>query len=161
MAWTTPKTWSSAVLTSADMNAHLRDNLNAMRVSQAVSYAQKTTATSFGTTPVVVCTVNYTFDSSLMYVVQGCAESWTSNSATTFNAKALIKVGGNTKCAYNVKSNGATGYQDGFAPMGVFGGSSGVVAVTFEIYSDAGSGHILNADATAPVTLTLRPLDVA
>lgn len=31
MAWTTPKTFSSAVATSAEMNTHLRDNLNELR----------------------------------------------------------------------------------------------------------------------------------
>lgn len=30
MAWTTPRTWSSEVLTSTNLNTHLRDNLNAL-----------------------------------------------------------------------------------------------------------------------------------
>lgn len=29
MAWTAPKTWTNAVLTAADLNTHVRDNLNA------------------------------------------------------------------------------------------------------------------------------------
>lgn len=31
MAWTAPKTWSSEPLTSADMNTHIRDNLNHLK----------------------------------------------------------------------------------------------------------------------------------
>lgn len=31
MAWTEPKTWTPEVLTSFDMNKHIRDNLNALR----------------------------------------------------------------------------------------------------------------------------------
>lgn len=31
MAWTTPKTWTAEVLTSSDMNTHLRDNLDALK----------------------------------------------------------------------------------------------------------------------------------
>jgi hypothetical protein len=33
MAWTTPKTWTATTLTSSDMNAHVRDNLNALKVA--------------------------------------------------------------------------------------------------------------------------------
>ena len=31
MAWTEPKTWTAEVLTSSDLNTHLRDNLNALK----------------------------------------------------------------------------------------------------------------------------------
>ncbi len=31
MAWTSPKTWTAEVLTSSDLNTHLRDNLNALK----------------------------------------------------------------------------------------------------------------------------------
>lgn len=31
MAWTDPKTWTAEVLTSSDLNTHLRDNLNALK----------------------------------------------------------------------------------------------------------------------------------
>lgn len=33
MSWTTPKTWTAAVLTSTDLNTHLRDNLNLLKAS--------------------------------------------------------------------------------------------------------------------------------
>lgn len=31
MAWTSPKSWTAEVLTSSDLNTHLRDNLNALK----------------------------------------------------------------------------------------------------------------------------------
>lgn len=53
MAWTDPKTWTAAVLSSSDLNTHLRDNLNALKepptddhtVNEATDYS--TTSTSF------------------------------------------------------------------------------------------------------------------
>lgn len=38
MAWTTPKTWSNEVLTSADMNTHIRDNLDALKTPPSAIY---------------------------------------------------------------------------------------------------------------------------
>lgn len=38
MAWTSPKTWTAEVLTSSDLNTHLRDNLNALKSPPTDSY---------------------------------------------------------------------------------------------------------------------------
>lgn len=54
MTWTDPKTWTSEVLTSSDLNTHLRDNLNALKdpptdvitINDTPDYT--TTSTSFG-----------------------------------------------------------------------------------------------------------------
>lgn len=35
MAWTNPKTWTSILVTVADMNTHVRDNLNALKAPPA------------------------------------------------------------------------------------------------------------------------------
>ena len=53
MAWTSPKTWTAEVLTSSDLNTHLRDNLNELKdppsdeysVNEVADYT--TTSTSF------------------------------------------------------------------------------------------------------------------
>lgn len=53
MAWTQPKTWSSEPLTSADLNTHLRDNLEALKDPPSAQYVldeasdYSTTSTSF------------------------------------------------------------------------------------------------------------------
>ncbi len=38
MAWTSPKTWTSEPLTSADLNTHLRDNLEALKDPPTAHY---------------------------------------------------------------------------------------------------------------------------
>jgi len=43
MAWTTPKTWTAAVLTVADMNAHVRDNLAFLKANIALEVAVELT----------------------------------------------------------------------------------------------------------------------
>ncbi len=43
MAWTNPKTWVAAVLTVADMNTHVRDNLNFLKVNIALEAAVELT----------------------------------------------------------------------------------------------------------------------
>lgn len=40
MAWTTPKTWTAATLTSSDMNLHVRDNMDYLKAHEAASSAQ-------------------------------------------------------------------------------------------------------------------------
>jgi hypothetical protein len=54
MAWTTPKTWNvDELLTAANLNTHLRDNLNALKAPPTVHYEcdedseYTTTSTSF------------------------------------------------------------------------------------------------------------------
>jgi hypothetical protein len=54
MAWTTPKTWNvDELLTAANLNMHLRDNLNALKAPPTVHYEcdedseYTTTSTSF------------------------------------------------------------------------------------------------------------------
>ena len=53
MAWTSPKTWGSEVLTSSDLNTHLRDNLEALKDPPSDNYEAdessdySTTSTSF------------------------------------------------------------------------------------------------------------------
>ena len=42
-SWTVPKTWTAAVLTSADMNTHVRDNLNFLKVNIALEAATELT----------------------------------------------------------------------------------------------------------------------
>src|SRR5687768_3517980 len=36
MAWTLPKTWTAVLVTVADLNTHIRDNLNAINSTPAV-----------------------------------------------------------------------------------------------------------------------------
>ena len=43
MAWTTPKTWTAEVLTSADMNIEFRDNLNFLKANIALETAVELT----------------------------------------------------------------------------------------------------------------------
>lgn len=43
MGWTTPKTWTAAVLTVADMNAHVRDNLAFLKANIALDAAVELT----------------------------------------------------------------------------------------------------------------------
>jgi len=43
MAWTVPKTFSAAVLTSAEMNTHVRDNLNFLKANIALGAASELT----------------------------------------------------------------------------------------------------------------------
>lgn len=43
MAWTNPKTWAAAVLTVADMNTHVRDNLNFLKANIALEAAVELT----------------------------------------------------------------------------------------------------------------------
>jgi len=43
MAWTNPKTWVAAVLTVADMNTHVRDNLNFLKANIALEAAVELT----------------------------------------------------------------------------------------------------------------------
>jgi hypothetical protein len=45
VAWTTPITWTNAVLTSAQMNAQIRDNMNETAVAKASAAGQYFTAT--------------------------------------------------------------------------------------------------------------------
>src|SRR6187549_1242968 len=33
MSWTNPKTWTAAILTSIDMNQHIRDNMGVLKTS--------------------------------------------------------------------------------------------------------------------------------
>lgn len=52
MPWTTPKSWDvNELLTAADLNTHLRDNLNALKEPPTASYAlaatYSTTSSSF------------------------------------------------------------------------------------------------------------------
>lgn len=53
MAWTEPKTWTAEVLTSSDLNTHLRDNLSALKNPPSDFYTfnegsdYTTTSTSF------------------------------------------------------------------------------------------------------------------
>lgn len=53
MAWTTPKTWTAEVLSSSDLNTHLRDNLSALKDPPSDNYEADevsdytTTSTSF------------------------------------------------------------------------------------------------------------------
>ena len=60
-AWTTPKTWSAAVLTSADMNTYVRDNQNFLKTSVndsgAISFVDATELTI--SSGVVTVTGNY------------------------------------------------------------------------------------------------------
>jgi len=43
MGWTNPKTWAAAVLTFADMNTHVRDNLNFLKANIALEAAVELT----------------------------------------------------------------------------------------------------------------------
>ena len=43
MAWTNPKTWTAAVLTVADMNTHVRDNLDFLKENIALEAAVELT----------------------------------------------------------------------------------------------------------------------
>ncbi len=43
MAWTNPKTWLAAILSVADMNLHIRDNLNFLKVNIALETATELT----------------------------------------------------------------------------------------------------------------------
>lgn len=49
MTWTQPKTWTSEPLTSADLNTHLRDNLEALKDPPSAHYAPQET-TDYTTT---------------------------------------------------------------------------------------------------------------
>lgn len=44
MAWTDPKTWTAEVLSSSDLNTHLRDNLNALKNPPSDFYTFNDTA---------------------------------------------------------------------------------------------------------------------
>ena len=46
MSWTEPKTWAAAVLTSTDMNAQIRDNLNYLKLNIALDTAVELTIAS-------------------------------------------------------------------------------------------------------------------
>lgn len=65
MAWTTPKTWSAAVLTSSDMNTHVRDNLSYLYGQIPQAYAADgritlTTGSPFATDVSDAGTIYYT-----------------------------------------------------------------------------------------------------
>lgn len=53
MAWTTPKTWTAALVTVAEFNTHIRDNLNALKAPPANRY----NSTSY--TPVAVSSASW------------------------------------------------------------------------------------------------------
>ena len=46
MSWTNPKTWAAAVLTSTDMNAQVRDNINYLKLNIALDTAVELTIAS-------------------------------------------------------------------------------------------------------------------
>lgn len=95
MAWTTPKTWTSEVLSSANLNTHLRDNLNYLF---APSTADFTTTANYSTTSTTFVDVNST-DFSLTIAPAG-TEVWiffrgsiNSNTGTNASAMDLTKDG--------------------------------------------------------------------
>ncbi len=63
MAWTTPKTWTSEPLTSADLNTHLRDNLEFLKDPPTAHYECVETAdyTTTSTTFVDIDETNLSF----------------------------------------------------------------------------------------------------
>ena len=58
MAWTQPKTWTNEPLVAADLNTHLRDNLNALKDSPSYSYQSASSYSTTSTTPVLVDSSN-------------------------------------------------------------------------------------------------------
>lgn len=58
MAWTQPKTWTNEPLVAADLNTHLRDNLNALKDLPSYSYQSASSYSTTSTTPVLVDSSN-------------------------------------------------------------------------------------------------------
>ncbi len=71
MAWTTPKTWTAVVVTVADLNTHVRDNLNILKTwigndgYPLWTSVTKTTTYTITTSDVELIYVNGTFTISL------------------------------------------------------------------------------------------------
>lgn len=60
MVWTSPKTWTAETLTVADMNTHLRDNLEALRNPPSYSYQNSSNYTTTSTSLVSLDSTNMT-----------------------------------------------------------------------------------------------------
>ena len=58
MIWTQPKTWTNEPLVAADLNTHLRDNLNALKDLPSYSYQSASDYLTSSQGPVFVDSVN-------------------------------------------------------------------------------------------------------
>jgi hypothetical protein len=82
VAWTAPKTWTAAVVTVADLNTHIRDNLNVLKTSiddnghlfLPVFQSKTANYTILGTDDVILCTSG-SFTITLLTAV-GRAGKW-------------------------------------------------------------------------------------
>lgn len=84
MAWTTPKTWTAALVTVDEMNTHVRDNLNWLKdpVTDIVSLAGQLTTTSTNFTDatgltLTVTTLGGTVMVGFFGVIVNSGGSWT------------------------------------------------------------------------------------
>lgn len=68
MAWTTPRTWVTAeVVTAAQLNTHVRDNLNFLRAMHGVQATNSGTQSIANTTDVALTWDTETFDTDALH----------------------------------------------------------------------------------------------
>lgn len=160
MAWSTPKTWTATTLTTSDMNAHVRDNLNAVRTAQKITHTTKTSNTSFGTGTTTITSFAYTFDSGTTYEILASVGSFTPATAAVYTFDITITAAAAVKGSWRVVTDNSGVAQQGGTFATVVSGLSGSQTVALAAIAATGSGHTANGSATAPVYLRIRPLDV-
>lgn len=81
MSWTSPRTWiAGEIVTAAELNTHVRDNLNA--VVRELAYAQIVSTVVFAATPVeVVAAPTLSFDGSTAVMIQFYCSDFSSTSS--------------------------------------------------------------------------------
>ena len=160
MGWTTPKTWTATTLTTTDMNTHVRDNLEALDVAQKITHSTVTSNSStYSTSFITLDSFSYTFVSGTTYLAEASWYGFTpGNSAGAIHTFSL-DVNGTEYGSTRVQADGTT-TQGGGHVRGIVTGQSGSQTLKVQVKAGGYSGHTVIASATAPIILTIRPVDV-
>jgi hypothetical protein len=142
------------------MNAHVRDNLNAVRTAQKISHTTKTSNTTFNTSTTTVTSFSHTFDSGTTYEILASVPSFTPASAAVYTFDITITVNAVQKGQWRVVTDTSGVAQQGGTFVTLVSGVSGSLTVALAAIASTGTGHSVNGGSTTPVYFRIRPLDV-
>lgn len=166
MAWTTPRTWvSGETVTDTLLNAHVRDNLNAIVNPPYVHVRAATTTTTIGTS-IAACqwdtevadtdslynpaaNTRVTINTAGLYLVQGgygvasaavsnvYSMAWmvSSTSSSIAQAGSSVVVGATARSIMLHNSTFIRLFQNDYVSLGIFAGATGSSTTTTSSYS--------------------------
>lgn len=166
MAWTVPKTWvAGEIVDEAELNSHLRNNLNYLNDSR-IAYAQQTTATgSIGATQTIILSAPAFTPISGSRIIRITARwrSWTCTVLDDIFAFRIMEFGVGQKNERLQRNQSATFEHDG-GEITALVPSPSASSHTYNLSADRVTGTgtmIIQAASTYPIQIWVEDVGAA